>query len=94
MRLLSLLKRSDDARYTVLRRMTWEGGIADVGAVVQIDDPALARELVAAAKIAPADDRAVEHLRAPARWIEPPRTTSINPRNGGIFSRESPWREI
>jgi len=80
-------------RFEVLRRMIWGGSIAEVGAIVRIEDPALARELVAAGKVAPASDRARNHLTKPAKWTEP-KTTAVSPRNSGIFSRESPWRQI
>jgi len=92
MGLRNLLKR-DGGRYLVRRRMVWADGFAEVGSVIRIDDPALARQLVAAGKIVPADAAAQEHLGKPARWTAP-RDTSIRPQRPGIFSRQSPWRPI
>jgi len=90
--LFGLLKR-DGGRYIVRRRMVWGDGFAEIGSVIRIDDPALARELVAAGKITPADETAQEHLGKPARWAAP-RTTSINPNNRGVFARRTTWRPI
>ena len=92
---LSLFKKRTEVAggtYVVLRKMVWAGGIAAVGQTIVISDPADARGLLHAGKIAPLDAAAQDHLRAPAHWNEQPRsTTSLNPRNAGVFSRQSPW---
>jgi len=87
-------KRPAGAKYIVKRRMVWGDGIAVVGQVIAVEDPADARGLCAAGKIAPLDDAARDHLRQPARWVEQPRNTSVHPKGAGVFSRENPWRPI
>lgn len=94
MGLLNFKRNAEGATYTVLRGMLWGDGIAVVGQTIVVSDPALARELVNANKIAPLDDVARDHLRRPAKWIEEPRTTSINPKGVGVFSRQSPWEPM
>lgn len=81
------LLKLEGGRYVIRRRMVWGGDVASVGEVIRITDPALARELIGAGKIEPADADAETHMRGPARWVAP-RDTSINPKRAGVFARK------
>jgi len=86
-------KRTEFAKYRAVKKFWWADRVLAVGDVIEVADPALARELCNAGRLEPVDDSARDHLRRPAKWTEP-KTTAVSPRNSGIFSRESPWRQI
>ena len=87
-------KRTEGAKYRAIKKFWWADRVLAVGDVIEVADPALARELCGVGRLEPVDDSARDHLRRPAKWIEQPRTTSINPKGVGVFSRQSPWEPM
>lgn len=93
MGLLNFKRATEGARFRAIKKFWWADRVLAVGDVILVEDPAMARELCNAGRLDPVDDGAREHLRRPAKWIEP-RNTSVVPRNSGVFSRERPWRSL
>jgi hypothetical protein len=91
MGILKKFIKVDGAKYRAIKRFWWADRVLAVGEVIDVEDPALARELCGAGRLEPVDDDARDHLRRPAKWVEQPRTTAVSPRGAGVFSRQAQW---
>ena len=74
------------ASFEVMRALRFGDGIVQPHELVDLTDAALINSLLAAGRIAPADDETARRIRRPNAWTVP-RTTSVAPGDSRLSFR-------